>query len=259
MKRPLFSCVLPVKGPRPYLDEALASLRVQGMGDDLEIIVQDGDVEPDGGQSDALNKGFAKAHGEWLFWLNADDVLLPGALAAVKRLVRQADSCSQALDWISGNLQYLDAKGRVFRCAWDYGRRWMYWGLSVRVYGPSSFFRRKLYEHCQEGGRGFDTNLRYMMDIDLWERFRQAGFWHHKLTRYVWGFRVHNASLTSGDLLGQTPIEMEREYRLLDVRYGTCRNGVMSKLNRFVRWLDGSYLHAAFDTWRFAGKSVRPE
>lgn len=44
MKRPLFSCVIPVKGERPYFDEALESLLSQGMGDDLEIIVQDGDV-----------------------------------------------------------------------------------------------------------------------------------------------------------------------------------------------------------------------
>ena len=44
MKRPLFSCVIPVKGPRPYFDEALRSLLSQGMGDDLEIIVQDADV-----------------------------------------------------------------------------------------------------------------------------------------------------------------------------------------------------------------------
>ena len=56
---------MPVKGPRPYMEEALASLSAQGMGDDLEVIVQDGDAEPDAGQSDAFNKGFAKAHGEW--------------------------------------------------------------------------------------------------------------------------------------------------------------------------------------------------
>ena len=68
MKRPLFSCVVPVKGARPFMDAALASLSAQEMGDDLEVIVQDGDAEPDAGQSDALNKGFVKAHGDWLFW-----------------------------------------------------------------------------------------------------------------------------------------------------------------------------------------------
>ena len=82
--KPLFSCVMPVKGPRPYMEEALASLSAQNMDDELEVIVQDGDIESDSGQSDALNKGFAKAHGEWLFWLNADDVLLPGVLKSLE-------------------------------------------------------------------------------------------------------------------------------------------------------------------------------
>ena len=49
MKEPLFSCVIPVKGPRPFFDEALQSLYAQDMGDDLEIIIQDGDVESDKG------------------------------------------------------------------------------------------------------------------------------------------------------------------------------------------------------------------
>ena len=87
MNAPFFSCVIPVKGPRPYFDEAVASLQNQGSDDALEIIVQDGDAESDSGQSDALNKGFAKAKGEWLFWLNADDVLLPGALHKVQQLI----------------------------------------------------------------------------------------------------------------------------------------------------------------------------
>ena len=91
MKKPIFSCVIPVKGPRPFFDEALRSLYAQDMGDDLEIIIQDGDVEPDKGQSDALNKGFGKARGEWLFWLNADDVLLPGALKSLELRVRSLE------------------------------------------------------------------------------------------------------------------------------------------------------------------------
>ncbi|MBR0229997.1 MAG: glycosyltransferase, partial [Erysipelotrichaceae bacterium] len=65
---------------------------------DLEVIVQDGDVETDGGQSDALNKGFAKAKGAWLFWLNADDVLLPGAL---ERVFDRIDRIKK-VEWIAG-------------------------------------------------------------------------------------------------------------------------------------------------------------
>ena len=106
MERPLFSCVVPVKGERPYFDEALASLQGQGVGDELEIIVQDGDAEPDSGQSDALNRGFAKAKGDWLFWLNADDVLLPGALKKVKQLITH-NSQLTTLDWIAVDMQRL--------------------------------------------------------------------------------------------------------------------------------------------------------
>ena len=78
------------------MDEALESLESQGMGDNLEVIIQDGDVESDSGQSDALNKGFAKANGEWLFWLNADDVLLTGALKSVEFRVQGAACAAQS-------------------------------------------------------------------------------------------------------------------------------------------------------------------
>ena len=64
MKRPLFSCVIPVKGVRPYFDEALESLLSQGMGDDLEIIVQDADeigVEGSGRGRDCFSR---KGHKE---------------------------------------------------------------------------------------------------------------------------------------------------------------------------------------------------
>ena len=113
---------MPVKGHRPFMDESLASLRAQGMGDDLEIIIQDGDVEADAGESDALNKGFAKAHGEWLFWLNADDVLLPGALKAVQERIAAR---KVRANWIAGNVCYLNAKGFVTRCTSEWG-----WKLS---------------------------------------------------------------------------------------------------------------------------------
>ena len=100
MNNPLFSCVIPVKGDRPFLGEAIDSLKAQGLGDDLEIIVQDADVESDAGQSDALNKGFAKARGEWLFWLNVDDVLLPGALKKVRELISRR--CRQGAEVFRG-------------------------------------------------------------------------------------------------------------------------------------------------------------
>ena len=249
MGRPLFSCVIPVKGERPFFKEALASLASQGLGDELEIIVQDADVEPDKGQSDALNKGFAKSKGEWLFWLNADDVLLPGALERVKKLI----GCDEDAQWIAGNLVYIDAEGKVIRCAWDRGCKCTYRNFPVRIFGPSSFFRHSLFESAT----GFDPRLRYSMDTDMWCRFREAGYWYSKLPGYLWGFRVHEGSLTSGDLVGKTPPPMAVEADEIDRRYGLCRHGWNLTRLRISRMLDGSYLRSFVDTSRYRGKSWR--
>lgn len=197
VKRPLFSCVVPVKGPRPFMDEALASLRTQGMGDDLEIIIQDGDVEPDAGQSDALNKGFAKAHGEWLFWLNADDVLLPGALKAVARVIRQSIGRTIPLQWVVGNELFIDADGN--RVGASVGTGWhdgLYRHAVPHVNGPSAFFRRELLAQVD----GLDPSLRYCMDWDLWIRFAQSGAKFVRVGDFLWAQRRWPGSKTQRSL-----------------------------------------------------------
>lgn len=252
MKRPLFSCVVPVKGSRPYFDAAIESLRMQGMGDDLEVIVQDADVEPDEGQSDALNKGFAKARGEWLFWLNADDVLLPGALSSVRDFIESSNSVSDIrLCWLSGNMMYLDKAGRVVRCTRERGGERCYKELPVRVFGPSSFFRRELFDRSGP----FDKSLHYCMDTDLWCRFRELGYWYGKVPGYHWGFRVHEASKTSGVLQGRMVDRMRDEIVTLNARYRLKPSRLRTLRLRIARLLDGSTLRAILDTFRFRGKN----
>ena len=242
---------MPVKGARPYFDAAMKSLLAQDMRDDLEIIVQDADVEPDKGQSDALNKGFAKAKGEWLFWLNADDVLLPGAL---NRTIRTIEQSNNSLYWIAGNVAYINADGKVTACACDRGWKCAFNGLPVQVYGPSSFFRRKLLETCG----GFDETLRVCMDTDMWTRFREHGYWFRRLPRYVWGFRRHAGSLTKS--VHRAPEEMSRqaaETKAMHDRHGLRFSKFDLLRARTVRTLDGSYLKSALDTLRYRGRDWR--
>ena len=235
---------MPVKGARPYLAEALSSLKAQGMGDELEVIVQDGDVETDLGQSDALNKGFAKAKGEWLFWLNADDVLLPGTLKKVLDRINRIDR----INWIAGDTVYIDEQGKVLEVRTD--AKWRSWfgkKLSVWTGGPSAFFRRELWE--KRGG--FDVGLKYAMDIDLWTRLAQAGEKFVGLGDYVWGFRMHGESKTGS---GRFAAEQAKELAAIDARYGVATMGFWRNVTRLASVLDGSWRKRKSDTARLNGR-----
>jgi glycosyltransferase involved in cell wall biosynthesis len=241
---PLFSCVIPVKGDRPFFGDAIDSLKAQGLGDDLEIIVQDADVEPDAGQSDALNKGFAKAKGEWLFWLNADDVLLPGALKKVLDSINKIDR----IEWLAGDTVYIDEQGSVLNVRCD--AKWRPWfgkKLSVWTGGPSAFFRRELWE--KRGG--FAADLKYAMDIDLWTRWAKAGERFVGIGEYVWGFRMHEGSKTMG---GRFAAEQAKELTAIDAKYGVSTMGFWRTVTRIASVLDGSWSKRQSDTARMRGK-----
>ena len=246
MSRPCFSCVVPVKGSRQYLDESLASLTNQGLGDGLEIIVQDGDVEPDSGQSDALNKGFAKAKGEWLFWLNADDVLLPGALKKVLDRINRIDK----IKWLAGDTVYIDEHGKVkdVRCDAKW-RSWFGKKLSVWTGGPSAFCKREMWE--KRGG--FDAERKYAMDIDLWTRWAKAGEKFVGLGDYVWGFRVHGGSQTMN---GENSAAQIAECRAIEAKCGVSSGGFWRNVTRIASVLDGSWSKRKRDSECLHGKMV---
>ena len=272
--------MIPVKGERPFFGEAIESLRGQGLGEELEIIIQDGTTEyteytendlrgvrwyreEDRGQSDALNKGFAKANGEWLFWLNADDVLLPGALGKVRDFISRVEGggvdsrkeCKERkddgrVDWIAGDTVYIDEQGKVIEVRTD--AKWRSWfgkKLSVWTGGPSAFFKRELWE--KRGG--FDAELKYAMDIDLWTRWAQAGEKFVGLGDYVWGFRVHGGSQTMN---GENSAAQIAERRAIDARHGVSSDGFWRNVTRLASVLDGSWSKRKRDSRAMKGLTV---
>ena len=133
--------------------------------------------EKDGGQSEAINSGFAKAVGEWGGWLNSDDYFEDGALERIR--VLQGDSPRV----IFGDCLCVDQDGRpqgpqVFR------RR--YFSLYHILYDrslpqPSVFFPIALYKEVG----ALRTDYHYELDKDLWirmlkkvKRFEHDAFFH---------------------------------------------------------------------------------
>lgn len=108
-----FSVVVPAYRAQGYLRESLDSLLAQGFTDWEALVVDD--ASPDGGAAIAAeyagqdprvrplalpdhtgagaarNAGIAAATGDYLLFLDADDLLLPGALAAVDAALTEAD------------------------------------------------------------------------------------------------------------------------------------------------------------------------
>ena len=143
--------------------------------------------EPDGGQYDALNKGFRRATGDILAWLNSDDMYAPWTL----RVVASIFEALPAVDWISTLYPlFWDATDLPRFCAelpgfdrWDVLRR------GVGVQQESTFWRRSLWERT---GARLDTRFTLAADLDLWARF-----WEYARLYGVavplGGIRVHEA------------------------------------------------------------------
>jgi len=143
--------------------------------------------EHDRGQSDALNRAIALARGDWIVWLNADDLLRPGLLATAG----EADGA----DLVYGDFDYIDAQGRVVR-HYAPGPELTQERLladGCYLFSGAALFRRSVFERFG----GLDEDLRYTMDYDLWLRIAP-----HVRARYVprtlGAFRLHGDSKTQG-------------------------------------------------------------
>jgi glycosyltransferase involved in cell wall biosynthesis len=141
--------------------------------------------EKDAGQSDAIAKGFERSTGDILFWLNSDDVILPGAL----RRVKTAFAEHPEWDVLTGWSVFLDERDTITRVNPIPGesRGWAGTGV-LHVCQQTCYFRRELYERVG----GLDRNLHCAMDTDLWLKFFSANArWGH-IPELLGGFRQHS-------------------------------------------------------------------
>jgi len=138
--------------------------------------------EKDEGQSDAIIKGFSRATGELLHWLDSDNVLLPNAL----KLVGERYVSAGKPDIISGNIFHIDGQGKVIRCKRGSKPPTLLSRFGV-VNLPVTFWKRDLYEAVG----GLDRSLHHAMDQDLLFRFVRRGARFSHINRYIFAFRFH--------------------------------------------------------------------
>lgn len=129
--------------------------------------------EPDSGQSQALNRALHWATGELVGWLNADDLLLPGALDAVRAAV---DRHGELPDIVVGGWQLIGPSGAVVRrkpAAALHRPRLLVRGCYA--FSGAVLVRRDLLGRIG----GYTEHLHYTMDYDL--MLRLAGTARHQV------------------------------------------------------------------------------
>ncbi len=198
---PLVSVVTPSYKQAAFLEQTLRSVLEQDYPA-LEYMVADGGSEDgsveiikryagrlawwvsekDHGQAEAINKGFTRASGKYIAWVNSDDYLLPGAIqAAVAAL-----EANPGLSMVYGDVQVVDKDGRILN-----NLHYSNWGLdelmTFHIIGqPSVFMRREMVEKA-----GYlDLSYHFMLDHQLWLRMGLLGGMQY-LPRLMAGAHYH--------------------------------------------------------------------
>lgn len=146
--------------------------------------------EPDRGMTDGINKGFRKAAGEWVMWLNADDRLKPGALLAIKEFAAQHPEA----DVIYGGWDFIDGAGRFLRrmSLLPFDRRIL---IQHGCYiGSTACFYRRLTTIAE--GHLLDVDFGFCMDGEYYARLAHLGKRFVYLPQILADFRLHEESIS---------------------------------------------------------------
>jgi glycosyltransferase involved in cell wall biosynthesis len=209
---PLVSIITPSYNQAAFLEETIDSVLSQDYPR-LEYIIVDGGStdqsseiirrhsdrlawwvsERDQGQTDAINKGFARASGGILAWLNSDDTYLPHAISeAVETL-----SAHPKAGMVYGDANLIDENGQVIgkfpahQTDYDRLRRGY-----VHIPQQSAFFRADLWQQVGP----LDPSFYFAMDYDLWVRLARLAPLHYQPRTWA-NFRLHSSgkSVVSDD------------------------------------------------------------
>lgn len=181
--------------------------------------------EPDGGQSDAIIKGFARADGPIVGWVNSDDLLYPNALSWV---ADQAKARGVVDGVFFGGFDWIDEDGRVVeRYKPELLVPWIARPLGIDLCQPGTFFGREAYARIG----GLDRALKYAMDRDLFLRFAKAGVPFIRIAKPLAQFRKTRTQKGHAPEYARIAAQ---ERAAIDRRYGLVK-GPRSALHRVAR------------------------
>lgn len=253
---PRISVVTPSFNQAKFLEQTIDSVLSQGYPN-LEYIIVDGgskdgsaDVirrhekhlaywasEKDNGPADAIAKGFQRATGTILAYLNSDDLYLPDSLRTIAGAMSDP-----AVDVAYGNLYWIDTDGGILgeqRQTPFMKMGYLYGGSTLQQ--PAVFWKKELYLKCG----GMDASYNFAFDASLFFRFALEGARFKHVNKFVASFRIHPQSKSSNELDIST-----RELKRLRDTYlpfpfksfrGTCVRGLATVQRTFWYAFQGDF------------------
>jgi GT2 family glycosyltransferase len=236
---PIISVIMVSYNQAAYLEDAILSVLDQDYPK-LNLIIVDGAstdgsveiieryrqyfskviIEPDEGQSDALNKGFEYATGDIMNWLCSDDLLAPQSLfnVGVTFTKHRVDLVAGGCTRISGKERttlydhhsFFPLSKTVRLSAKDILKFMHSWQKGNYFFQPELFFSRRIWERS---GACVRKNLYYGMDYDLVLRFALAGASIRRIPEVIGISRIHEHQKTQSDEMYLYQFEgMMRDY-----------------------------------------------
>jgi glycosyltransferase involved in cell wall biosynthesis len=238
----LVSIITPSFNQAKYLEQTIRSvldqnypsieyILIDGASNDgsLEIIKKYADKltywisEKDSGQAEAINKGFARATGDVVAWLNSDDYYLPDTISgAVKAFEENPD-----VVLVYANMLAVDEHGKTFNTL-KYKQLSLEDLLCFQIIGqPAVFMRRSALQKTS----GLNPSFHYLLDHLLWIQLAQHGKILH--VDQTWSAARYHAEAKNR----AKAAEFGREaFRILDIaRQDTNLAPVLANVNRRAR------------------------
>lgn len=182
----LVSIITPSFNQAKYLEQTIRSVLSQDHPH-IEYIVMDGastdgsvdtiekyadeltywESQKDNGQADAINKGFARASGGIVAWLNSDDFYLPGTVSAAVKIFDE----NPDVVLVYGNMLAVDENGATFNTL-TYKQLTLEDLLCFQIIGqPAVFMRRSALQKTS----GLDLSFHFLLDHLLWIQIAKHG------------------------------------------------------------------------------------
>ena len=236
-----FSVITPVFNGMPWIERCVASVRGQP-GVQVQHLIQDAvstdgtsqwlsrqpnlavRTEPDDGMYDAINRGFARAEGDVLSWLNSDEQYLPGTL----QVIHEAAERYLDADAFFGDCILVDRYGRPLDARKEIPlRRWQVENGLLFAKSCTMFFRRRVWEQCGD----FDTDYKIAGDMEWVLRLLSRGIRFRHIPSFLALFTISDRNL-SLDPRAREEVEQIRR------RYGAYRVRWMRLVPRICRWME---------------------